>query len=35
MIFWDVSAIVPLLVAERTTQRMQALAGRDSDKPVW
>jgi hypothetical protein len=24
-----------LLVAERTTQRMQALAGRDSDTLVW
>ena len=35
MIFWDASAIVPLLVAERTTQRMQALAGRDSDMLVW
>ncbi len=35
MIFWDASAIIPLLVAERTTQRMQALAGRDSDMLVW
>jgi len=35
VIFWDASAIVPLLVAERTTQRMQALAGRDSDMLVW
>jgi uncharacterized protein with PIN domain len=35
VIFCDASAIVPLLVAERTTQRMPALAGRDSDMLVW
>jgi predicted nucleic acid-binding protein len=33
--FWDASAIVPLLVAEPTTRRLQALAGRDSDMLVW
>ena len=35
MIFWDASAIVPLLVAEPTTRQMQALAGRDPDMLVW
>ena len=35
MIFWDASAIVPLLVAEITTPQMQALAARDSDMLVW
>jgi predicted nucleic acid-binding protein len=35
VIFWDASAIVPLLVTERTTRRMQALAGRDPDMLVW
>ena len=35
MIFWDASAIVPLLVAERMTRRMQALAVQDSDMLVW
>jgi hypothetical protein len=29
--FWDASAIVPLLVAESTTQSLQALARGDSD----
>jgi uncharacterized protein len=33
--FWDASAIVPLLVAESTTQSLQALARRDSDMLVW
>jgi hypothetical protein len=33
--FWDASAIVPLLVAEITTQSLQALARRDSDMLVW
>jgi uncharacterized protein len=33
--FWDASAIVPLLVAETTTQSLQALARRDSDMLVW
>ena len=35
MKFWDASAIVPLLVAESTTQSLQALARRDSDLLVW
>jgi uncharacterized protein len=35
VIFWDASAIVPLLVAEPTTRQMQALAGRDPDMLVW
>ena len=35
MIFWDASAIVPLLIGERMTARMQALAARDSDMLVW
>ncbi len=35
MIFWDASAIVPLLVAESTTPRLQALASRDPDMLVW
>ena len=35
MKFWDASAIVPLLVAESTTQRIQALARRDPDMMVW
>lgn len=35
MIFWDASAIVPLLIAERTTPLMQALAARDGDMLVW
>jgi predicted nucleic acid-binding protein len=33
--FWDASAIVPLLVAEPTTRRVQALAKRDPDMLVW
>jgi uncharacterized protein len=33
--FWDASAIVPLLVAETTTKRLQALAAEDSDILVW
>jgi hypothetical protein len=33
--FWDASAIVPLLLAEITTQSLQALARRDSDMLVW
>jgi hypothetical protein len=33
--FWDASAIVPLLVAEAATQRVQALAKRDPDMLVW
>ena len=35
MKFWDASAIVPLLVAESTTQSLQALARGDSDVLVW
>jgi predicted nucleic acid-binding protein len=35
VIFRDASAIVPLLVAERTTRHLQALAARDSDMLVW
>lgn len=35
MIFWDASAIVPLLVAEPTTRRLQAHARRDPDMLVW
>ena len=35
MRFWDASAIVPLLVAEPTTRRLQAIAARDSDMLVW
>ena len=35
MIFWDASAIVPLLVAEPMTRQMQALAGRDPPMLVW
>ncbi len=35
MIFWDASAIVPLLVAEITTPQMQALAEGDPDMLVW
>jgi len=33
--FWDASAIVPLLVAEPATRRLQALASRDPDMLVW
>jgi uncharacterized protein len=33
--FWDASAIVPLLVAETTTERLQALAQRDPDMLAW
>jgi uncharacterized protein len=33
--FWDASAIVPLLVQEPATRRMQALAARDTDLLVW
>lgn len=35
MRFWDASAIVPLLVAEATTQAMQLLAERDPEMLVW
>lgn len=35
MKFWDASAIVPLLVAERATRSVQAIARRDSDMLAW
>ncbi|MEI9898887.1 MAG: hypothetical protein WDN31_00785 [Hyphomicrobium sp.] len=35
MKFWDASALVPLLVAEPTTQALQALAIGDGDMLVW
>jgi predicted nucleic acid-binding protein len=35
VIFWDASAIVPLLVAEPMTPRAQALATRDPEMLVW
>jgi predicted nucleic acid-binding protein len=33
--FWDASAIVPLLVAEVSTRRLQALAAKDAAMLVW
>jgi uncharacterized protein len=33
--FWDASAIVPLLVAEPSTRRLQALVAEDSAMLVW
>jgi predicted nucleic acid-binding protein len=33
--FWDASAIVPLLVAEASTRRLQAIAARNSTMLVW
>jgi uncharacterized protein len=33
--FWDSSAIVPLIVAESTTDGMQAIAGEDPAMCVW
>jgi len=33
--FWDASAIVPLLIAEPSTRRLQAFAASDSDMLVW
>jgi hypothetical protein len=33
--FWDASAIVPLLVAEKTTAHLQVLAQRDADMLAW
>jgi uncharacterized protein len=33
--FWDASAIVPLLVAEESTRRLQRLAAEDSAMLVW
>lgn len=35
MRFWDASAIVPLLVAERSTRRLQDLAADDPAMLVW
>lgn len=35
MTFWDASAIVPLLVAETTTARLQVLAQSDADMLAW
>lgn len=35
MKFWDASAIVPLLVVEESTARLQALAAKDSAMLVW
>jgi predicted nucleic acid-binding protein len=35
MKFWDASAIVPLLVTEATTSRMQAVAAGDVAMVVW
>jgi predicted nucleic acid-binding protein len=33
--FWDASALVPLLVAEPSTRRLQALIAKDSAMLVW
>jgi len=33
--FWDASAVVPLLIAEESTRRLQALAAKDSAMLVW
>ena len=35
MRFWDASAVVPLLIAEASTPRLQALAVKDSGMLVW
>jgi len=35
MKFWDASALVPLLLAEASTARMQALAAEDTAMLVW
>jgi uncharacterized protein len=35
MKFWDASAIVPLLMTERTTRTAQALAAKDPAMLVW
>ncbi len=35
MKFWDASAIVPLLVAEKTTGRLQGMLRRDPDILAW
>jgi hypothetical protein len=33
--FWDASAVVPLLIAEPSTRRPQALLAKDSSMLVW
>jgi predicted nucleic acid-binding protein len=33
--FWDASAIVPLLVAETTSRRLQSLAAKEAAMLVW
>jgi uncharacterized protein len=33
--FWDASAIVPLLIAEASTRRLQAFAANDPEMLVW
>jgi len=35
MIFWDSSAVMPLLVREKTTGKVQARLERDPDMLVW
>jgi uncharacterized protein len=35
VIFWDASAVVPLLVAETSTAGLQVIAGRDAEMLVW
>lgn len=35
MKFWDASAVVPLIIAERSTQDLQAIAVKDSAMLVW
>ncbi len=35
MKFWDASAVVPLIIAEQSTQDLQALAVKDSAMLVW
>ncbi|HEY1300081.1 MAG TPA: type II toxin-antitoxin system VapC family toxin [Stellaceae bacterium] len=35
MKFWDASALVPLVVAEPSTPRLQALAASDPEMLVW
>lgn len=35
MKFWDASAIVPLLIAEPASRRLQALAAKDPTMLVW
>ena len=35
MIFWDASAIVPLLALETQTRQLQSMAAKDSAMLVW